>query len=375
MAMLEAHVRVSLGDFRLDAELEVPLDGIAVVFGPSGGGKTTLLRALAGVESGVHGRIVLDDEVWLDDARSIRVPAHRRRVAVVFQDSRLFPHLSVRSNLLYGWRRTPNVDQKLEPGRVFGVLDLEPLLGRRVGDLSGGERQKVAIGRALLASPRLLLMDEPLASLDVGRRLEILPFIERLPGEFAISILYVTHSLDEMLRLGSFVVLLDRGRIVARGPAERVSDAIDRLLGGAELDAGTVVAGVVAGYDAEYGLARLRFEGGELRVPSLPVVAGTARRVRIRSRDVALALDPPGRATFLNVLRGTVRAIDDVSVSDAEVALDVGIPLKARVTRRSAADLGLEPGTPIYALLKAVALEGGANEASSARPVVGNRGS
>ena len=297
-----------------------------------------------------------DYVLLLDDARGVRVPPHRRGVGYVFQQGRLFPHLSVRSNLLYGWKRTPAAERKLDVDGVFDLLEMRPLLDRRISMLSGGERQRVAIGRALLASPRLLLMDEPVASVDLALRGEILTFVERLPRELGIPILYVTHSLEEMLRLASLLVLVAGGRVRAHGSVEALSSELDALLG-AELDPGTVFAGTVTDYDATFSLARIRFEGGELRIPSTAAEPGERRRVRIRSRDVSLSLDPPGRVTNLNVLRGTIREIVEVSRSDADVVIDVGVRLRARVTRRSVAQLALAPGVEAWALVKAVALE------------------
>lgn len=364
MARLEARLAVDFGGFRLDAELDLPLEGIAVVFGPSGSGKTTLLRALAGISRRARGLVRFDGELWQDDARGVHVPTHRRGVGCVFQDGRLFPHLSVRGNLLYGQRRTPAEARKLPLERIVELLDLAPLLARRTNALSGGERQRVAIGRALLASPRLLLMDEPLASVDLARRGEILGFVEALPRALGIPIVYVTHSLEEMLRLASRVVLVERGRIVAEGPLDDVSERIDELVRVAEFDPGTVVSGEIVAWDEAFALATLRFAGGELRIPMPAARVGETRRIRIRSRDVALALDPPGRATILNVLRGQIVAIELAPPGDAEVIVDVGVPLRARVTRRSAVDLGLAPGTVVHALVKAVALESTSGAAS-----------
>jgi molybdate transport system ATP-binding protein len=354
---LEARLEVEAGEFRLEATIDLPLSGIAVIFGPSGAGKTTLLRAIAGIGARARGFLAFEGEVWQDDARGVRVPPHRRGVGFVFQQGRLFPHLSVRRNLLYGWRRTPPAERKLDVDRVFDLLEVRPLLERRIGALSGGERQRVAIGRALLASPRLLLMDEPVASVDLALRGEILAFVERLPRELGIPIVYVTHSVDEMLRLAERVVLVERGRTRAQGPVEELSKEIDLLVGSSDADPGTVFAGTVTEYDERFALARIRFAGGEIRIPSAPVMPGVERRVRVRSRDVSLSLDPPGRATILNVLRGTIREVVDVSASDADVLIDVGVPLRARVTRRSVAHLGLAPGVEAFALVKAVALE------------------
>jgi len=223
---------LAFADFRLAVDLELELAGITGLFGPSGGGKTTLLRVLAGLERGARGRIVLDGEVWQDDARGVFVPPHRRRVGYVFQDGRLFPHLSVAANLRFAEARVPAPERRLGRDDVIEVLDLAPLLDRRPGRLSGGEAQRVAIGRALLTSPRLLLMDEPLSALDMTRRAEILPYIERLRDAVDLPIIYVTHAIDEILRLAETVVLLAGGGVVAVDAAAAVLDRLElRALG------------------------------------------------------------------------------------------------------------------------------------------------
>lgn len=214
--------------------------GVTALFGPSGSGKTTLLRTVAGLERRARGHVVLDEDVWQDDSRRIFIPPHRRGVGFVFQDSRLFPHMSVRANMLYGRRRAPKsmatgTDIAIE--HVTDILGLKPLLDRRASALSGGERQRVAIARAVLSRPRLLLMDEPLASLDAGRKEEILPLIQRLAGELAIPILYVTHAIEEILRLASRVVLIDGGKLLAHGALEDITNRLDLRTYTGRLDA------------------------------------------------------------------------------------------------------------------------------------------
>ena len=355
---LEADVALDLGAFRLDAKLALGLGGVTAIIGPSGCGKSTLLRVLAGLEPGAEGRIAFDGATWLGDR--IFAPPRRRGVGLVFQDARLFPHLSVRRNLLYGHRRTPAEERLFAPETVIRLMDLAPLLERPVAALSGGERQRLAISRAVLASPRLLLMDEPLASLDQGRKEDILPFVERLAGDLAIPILYVSHEIDEVVRLATDLVLMTEGRVVASGPIEHVSNRFDLRSYAGRLDAGSIIRMRVAGHDAAAGITRFAFPGGEMIGPRIDLAEGAAVNLRIRSRDVAIALDPPGRTSILNVLPGTVVEIapeEGAQAPQSHVLLDVGAPLWARIMRKSVEDLRLVPGSPIYALIKAVAVD------------------
>ena len=353
---LEAVLALDRGDFRLDVSLEVRLRGVTAVFGPSGCGKTTLLRALAGIEREAKGRIAFDGRVWQDERGSF-VPTRDRRAGLIFQDARLFPHLTVRGNVLYGYRRTPKDERLFRPETVVRLMDLAPLLGRRVASLSGGERQRVSFARAVLANPRLLLMDEPLASLDQDRKEDILPFIERLAGELRIPTLYVSHEIDEVVRLASDLVLMSEGRIVASGPIEEVSNRFDLRSYAGRLDAGSILRMRVAGHDAETGITRFAFAGGEVLGPRVEMAEGAEVNLRVRSRDVAIALDPPGRTSILNVLPGKVVEIGPDDGPQAHVLLDVGAPLWARIMRRSVDALELAPGRPIYALVKAVAVD------------------
>ena len=352
---LEAALALDRSDFRLDAALDVALSGVTAVFGPSGCGKTTLLRALAGLEREASGRIAFDGTVWQDER--IFVPARSRRAGLVFQDARLFSHLTVKGNVLYGHRRTPKNERMFQPETVIRLMDLEPLLGRRVGSLSGGERQRVSFARAVLANPRLLLMDEPLASLDQDRKEDILPFIERLAGELAIPTLYVSHEIDEVVRLATDLVLMNEGRIVASGPIEEVSNRFDLRSYAGRLDAGSILRMRVAGHDPAHGITRFAFAGGEVIGPGVALAEGAEVNLRIRSRDVAIALDPPGRTSILNVLPGEVVEVGPDDGPQAHVLLDVGAPLWARVMRRSVEALGLAPGRRVYALVKAVAVD------------------
>lgn len=346
--------------FTLDVDLALPGRGISALFGHSGSGKTTCLRALAGLERPPGGYCAVAGEVWQDDARGIFVPTHRRAIGYVFQEASLFPHLNARGNLEFGQKRAPRSAGPDTPAfavdAVADLLGIAHLLERRPDELSGGERQRVAIARALLAAPRLLLMDEPLAALDLKRKLEILPYLERLHDELAIPMIYVSHAPDEVARLADHLVLLAEGRAVASGP---VADTLCRLdLPPAFADnVGTVVTATVAEHEAD-DLTRLEFPGGYVHVSRRREAIGQSLRCRIHARDVSLALVPPARSSILNCLPATVA---NLAPADAPghvlVRLDAGgSPLLARITRRSAEALALAPGRAVYAQIKAVAL-------------------
>jgi molybdate transport system ATP-binding protein len=342
---LQARLRVPLESFVLDVELEA-VRGLTALFGPSGSGKTTVLRCIAGLTRAAAGFVALEGECWQDEGRGWFTPAHKRACGYVFQESSLFPHLSVRRNLEYGWKRVPPAEQRIAMDDTVELLGIAPLVGRMPATLSGGERQRVAMARALLASPRLLLMDEPLASLDEARKGEVLYYIERLRDELRLPILYVSHSIEEVVRLADKVVILAAGRVARAGP-------VAGLLAG-----GSVIDTRVAGHDLEWGLARLEFGGGILYAPDVDALVGERVRVRIQARDVSLALAPPGDASFLNVLAATVTSIGAEQGASVEVQLDVGgIPLAARITRKSVHALGLAPGRRAYALVKSVAID------------------
>ena len=353
---LEVALGHRLGAFRLDVAFEAPA-GVTALFGRSGSGKTTVVDAVAGLLAPERGRVALEGRTLLDTEAGVRVPAHRRRVGYVFQDARLFPHLSVRRNLLFGRRFAPRGAALEEPGRVVDLLGIGPLLERRPGALSGGERQRVAIGRALLAGPRLLLMDEPLASLDEPRRAEILPHLERLRDEARVPILYVSHSVAEVARLATTVVVLEGGRVVRAGPAAEVLADPEAVPALGRREAGAVLPARVAGHDETDGLTELAVSGGRLWLPRIDAPPGALLRVRIEAQDVILALAPPEGVSALNVLPATVTAIREGEGPGAAVGLRAGEDrLLARITRRSVRALALAPGAQVYAVLKAMSV-------------------
>jgi molybdate transport system ATP-binding protein len=360
--VIEIDVHKRLGAFELAAQFTAPSTGITALFGRSGAGKTTLVNALAGLIRPDRGRIAIDDEILFSAADGIDRPPERRRLGYVFQEGRLFPHYSVRGNLGYGMPRGQPRDPTLSFEAVVELLRLEPLLRRRPHDLSGGEKQRAAIGRALLADPRLLLMDEPLASLDLAHRAEILPFIEELRDRLHIPIVYVSHAMEEVVRLADTLVLMSEGRVAAVGTVEDLTSRLDlRPLTG-RFEAGAVIRASVAGSDLVFGLTELSFPGGRLRVPHLGLPLGTPVRARIRARDVALALEHPQGLSILNVFAGRVVEIAADQGPMVDVRVDIGKPdrpvvLWARITRRSTHDLRLEVGKSLHALVKSVALD------------------
>jgi molybdate transport system ATP-binding protein len=358
--MLEVALRHQFGaqGFSLEIAFSAPDVGVTALFGPSGCGKSTILAAVAGLLRPQEGRVRLDDAVLLDTARRIFVAPERRRCAVVFQEARLFPHLSVETNLRYGLRRAPRDAEGPGFDEVVALLGIAPLLARRPSLLSGGERQRVALGRALLARPRLLLMDEPLASLDTARRGEVLPFLARLRDAARIPILYVTHALDEVDALANRLVLIEAGRVLADGPVEELAARTDLPLA-ARRDAGSLIACTIVAHDPGRGLTRLGFAGGAFLVPLRSEAPGTTARIRLRARDLAVATEEPRGISTQNILSATL-----LDISDATTAHEVFLRLKvgptamlARVTRDSVARLGLVPGMALWAVVKAVTFD------------------
>ncbi|WP_442769354.1 molybdenum ABC transporter ATP-binding protein [Zoogloea ramigera] len=356
MSGIRASFGIERSGFRLDVDLSLPGQGVTALFGHSGSGKTTLLRAIAGLERAPGGYFALGDEVWQDERRGLFVPTHLRPLGYVFQEASLFDHLSVEGNLEFGRRRIPEAERRFRPAAVAELLGIGSLLERRPASLSGGERQRVAIARALLTAPRLLLMDEPLAALDLKRKLEILPYLERLHDELAIPIIYVSHAPDEVARLADHLVRPDAGGVGASGPLAETLARADSPPAFAD-DAGVVVAAVVAAHEAD-DLTRLDFAGGSILVARRPEAASHRLRCRIHARDVSLALDKPQASSILNVFRATVSAIAATDTpGQVLVQLYVGAtPLLARITERSRRVLDLEVGREVWAQVKAVAL-------------------
>lgn len=357
--MLAVDLSRQQGAFKVDVAFSAEGAGITALFGRSGAGKTSIINMVAGMTRPDRGRIQVGDRVLYDSSRKIDLPPDKRRIGYIFQDSRLFPHLSVRSNLTYGMKLVPTAERYVQFDDVVGLLGIEHLLDRRPARLSGGEKQRIAIGRALLTSPRLLCMDEPLASLDGPRKQELMPFIARLPRQFGIPILYVSHGMDEILRLADSMVLLDAGSVAATGTVEEVMSRLDlRPLTG-RYEAGAVLPTVVEDHDDIYGFTNLRFPGGILKVGRLPVEPGTPIRVRIRARDVMLARSLPQGLSVQNIFRGVITGMAEVENFLVDVGLDIGSPLRAQITTRARADLDLEPGQEVYALVKSVAIARG----------------
>ena len=356
--MFEADFTAERGAFRLAARFTAPTPGVIALFGASGAGKTTLVNAIAGLIPAT-GTVRLDGVAWLDSAGGVDLPAERRRIGYVFQDARLFPHLDVASNLGYGERRAPPGQQFATRDEIVALLGLGPLLTRRVHRLSGGERQRVALGRALLAQPRLLLLDEPLAAIDAARRDEVLPYLESLRDRFAIPMLYVSHRYDEVLRLATHVVLLASGRVLASGsPSELSLDPGLRAIVGVDA-VGAVLEVEVAAADAATGLVSVAVGGGRLRLAMPDARVGARLRLHVLARDVILATAPPHGLSVRNALAGTLAEIV-AEGSDAVLAVVdlAGARLLARVTREAVAELGLQPGLPVWALIKAASLRG-----------------
>jgi molybdate transport system ATP-binding protein len=358
---LTLRCRVRVPGFELVLDETLAAAGVTAVFGPSGSGKSLLLRALAGLERPLEGRLALADTVWFDSAAGIRVPAHRRRVGYMFQDARLFAHLDVAGNLAYASRRAraPGPDA----AEVVAALDLAPLLARRVTALSGGERQRVALARTLLGAPRLLLLDEPLAALDRDRKGEILPYLETVTRRFALPTLFVSHDVDEVARLADRVLVLATGRAVLRGTTVSVFEQLELSPLAPGFETGAVLEGRVQAHDVERQVTLVEVSGDLLTLPlAAAALPGSLLRLRVRARDVALAVGPaPTGLSIRNVLPGVLVALqeDGVGWVGASVRLRGGAVVRARITRAAVADLALAPGQDVYALIKTASFDGG----------------
>jgi molybdate transport system ATP-binding protein len=352
---IRADFKLQLESFALDVSFSAPNRGVTALFGPSGSGKTTLLRCIAGLERAA-GSLHINGDVWQDDTKFLAT--HRRPLGYVFQESSLFPHMSVRANLEYGLKRIPTSERKVPLEQVVEWLGLGRLIER--GDpakLSGGERQRVAIGRALLTSPRLLLMDEPLAALDMASKQEILPYLERLHRELNIPVLYVSHALDEVVRLADHLVLLEQGRVIASGAVQETLARLD--LPTAHLDdAGAVIEAAVALHDEKYHLTRLDFPGGQLWVGRVGRPFGSVVRARVLARDVSIATQQPQGTSINNILKARIEEIRDEGPDKVIVRMRVGETnmLLSRITRRSRDHLGLVAGMEVFAQAKSVVL-------------------
>jgi molybdate transport system ATP-binding protein len=352
--MLELSAKKKQGSFLLDVNLEAG-PGVTALFGPSGSGKTSVINLVAGLSRPDQGRVVVDGKLLFDSASGVDLPPEKRRLGYVFQEARLFPHLNVTANLRFGRDLLAKAERTIAFDDVVEVLGIGHLLDRRVAGLSGGERQRVAIGRALLACPRILLMDEPLAALDANRKAELLPFIGGLSRRFKIPILYVSHAMDEVLRLADTLVLMERGRVAASGATEDILARADlrHLTGHGE--AGAVVQASVKRHDEAHGMTELAFSGGALLVGKVDLPLGASVRLRIHARDVALAKAAPESLSVRNIIAGQVLSVSPANGHLIDVMLDCnGTKLWSQITTLAQAHLNFEPGQSVFALLKAV---------------------
>ncbi len=357
---IKARFEVVFEGFSLNVALDLPAKGVTTLFGPSGSGKSTLLRCISGLERSPSGYLKVEKEVWQDESHHIFLPPHQRSLGYVFQEPRLFSHLNVQKNLEYGYKRTPQNERRIEWQQIIDMLDIGHLLQRKPHKLSGGEQQRVSIGRALLASPKLLLMDEPLASLDIARKQEVLPFIRKLHDELDIPVIYVSHSLDEVLQITDTMVLLRSGRPVAIGSITELCSELElsQYLGDMS---GSVIETTIEAHEEEFGLTRLSFQGGEIFIPKQSIPEGQQQRVHILARNVGISLQKPQETTsFLNILKATVVdvAVSDINSHAVQIKLDVGVPLLASISRKSLHVLELKVGQSCYAMIKTVSLAG-----------------
>src|SRR5471032_237714 len=357
--MIQTRLKLHYSGFALDVDLQLPGRGVTALFGHSGSGKTTCLRCIAGLEQAEEGFIQVNDEVWQDSSKKIFVPPHKRAIGYVFQEASLFPHLSVLANLEFGLKRIPKQQRRVDMAHATELLGISHLLDRHPQHLSGGERQRIGIARALLTSPKLLLMDEPLAALDSQRKNEILPYLQRLHDELDIPVLYVSHSQDEVTRLADHIVLLSDGKALASGPIGETLARLDLPLAMGD-DAGVVIEGHVSAYDEHYQLLTLQLPASQLqmRVAHAPLALGKQLRFKIQARDISLSLQGSDRSSILNRLPVTVTSeLGADNAAHVLIRLDAaGTPLLARITRYSRDQLGVHPGQQLWAQIKAVAV-------------------
>ena len=358
MNEIKAVFKRVLGDFKLNVDLLLPGRGVTAIFGPSGSGKTTLLRSIAGLERAPGGYLAVNGDVWQDDAMGIFKPVHQRSLGYVFQAANLFAHLSVQGNLDYGLRRIPEHERKVSLSQAIDLLGIAKLLNRQPATLSGGERQRVAIARALATSPQLLLMDEPLAALDVQRKAEVLPYLERLHTELDIPVLYVSHAPDEVARLADHLVLLDTGKVLASGPTRELMTRLDLPLAHGDA-AAAIIDAVVMQLEPDYHLAHAQFAGGQVSVLNPNLKVGQRVRLRVQARDVSLTLVKQLDTSVLNIFAAKVAAISPDSPGQVMVALSIGDSiLLARISRKSLDALHLQLGSQVFAQVKGVAVLG-----------------
>ncbi len=351
---IDVRYHIRRGDFKLKVEFSIPARGVTAIFGPSGSGKTLTLRAMAGLERESAGLMRVGRDIWQEG--DTFVPTHERGVGYVFQEASLFPHLSIRGNLEYALRRVPKDVEGLGLTEAASLLGVSGILDRRPEGLSGGERQRVAIARALLTRPRILLMDEPLTSLDQAGKSDILPFLDRLHRELEIPLIYVSHATEEVAQLADHMVLFEKGTVLASGPIQEMLTRLDLPLALAP-EAESVVDAVVTDHDEQHGLTFLDFAGGRISVPNTGLAKGKTVRVRLRARDISLTLEHHSDTSILNIFPATVEVLSENDGPQVTVRLNVGgVPILSRITRRSMSQLNVTPGTQVFIQVKSVAL-------------------
>ncbi len=357
---LNLAAELAFPDFNLKVDEEIALSGITALFGPSGSGKSTLLRILAGLERRAKGKVAFEGSVWADSADETFVPPHRRPVGLVFQDGRLFPHLSVAGNLRFAEKRSPVQRRAISFEQVVDALDLAALLDRKPSGLSGGEKQRVALGRTVLSQPELLLLDEPLSALDVRRKAELLPFIEKVPDVFDIPTIFVSHAVDEVARLADQAIILVDGEVAVRGDLPDIFQQLDMHGFTGNFEAGAVVEARVKAHDQEFQLTLLDLGGTQLQMPMVSSLnPGDEVRLRIRARDVSLSLSKPDQISIRNCLPAVVETVRiEPDTAFAEVLVRVGPQgVRARITRQSAVELKLAPGGDVFVLVKSISFD------------------
>jgi molybdate transport system ATP-binding protein len=359
MSEIVIGVQARRGGFFLDASGTFPLSGISVILGPSGSGKTTLLRVLAGLERQARGSIRVGEEYWLDSGRNIFLAPHRRAMGYVFQEGRLFPHLTVEGNLAYAERRARRLSKQIDRPQILRIFEIEKLLDQPSATLSGGEIQRVAMARALLTNPELLLMDEPLSALDLPRRSEALSYIERVPQLFGIPIIYVTHAIEEAAQLADTLAIMNNGGVIATGRAQDIVSRLDLAPYLGRFEAGAILEGTVMGEDAVFGISIVDIDGAPVQVPGLGLPKAHKVRLRIRARDVSIATVKPEGLSIRNIMNVRIDEIaEEKGSAFAELRLKATRQvLRARITRRSVSELDLKPGKEVYALIKSIAVD------------------
>jgi molybdate transport system ATP-binding protein len=352
--MISVQVDKNLFGFSIHAAFQAPAKGVTAFFGPSGAGKTSIINMVAGLVRPDQGCIKINRHCLFDARSGTNLPPEQRRIGYVFQDGRLFPHLSVRTNLTYGMQRVPIDQRHVSLDQVLALLGIKHLIDRKPATLSGGEKQRVAIGRALLTSPELLLMDEPLAALDSSRKAEVLPFIARLADQFAVPIFYVSHAWDEIVDLADTLVLVEEGRVVAAGALETLMTNLAARKLTRIVDSGALLNTVVDCH--QEAITLLRFDGGSLAVPRGNWSLGHRLRVHIQARHVAVARTRPSGTSIQNILPAVVESVTPKDGCLVDVGLNIGCPLVARITSKALQDLGLKRGQQVFALIKSVGI-------------------